>query len=291
MLFAFFGAIRCGDLTVACDGITFLVIQITDHIFSFPFPVTKRKHSADLNPCGRAGFDFQFYTHVLCTYTGHIDERFLALTDIRGGVHRLVDPACVVAVERDVHVLVVETVTNLSRGNLFVARIAVERMRGVGIGVCGLELRCTADITDVDEHVVVLRDVVVGSSLDRSAYEPGYIRFAVLCIVVHTVLTPVVAITDRGVHEGRQTVLRIFQGSEQTFLHHMSCVVAIDNVAYVQFLVLPKRIQRVLVVLRINTETGRVDEVIAGQEIRNHRTVDTLVVTKVKTCCQFQDTV
>ena len=70
----------------------------------------------------------------------------------------------------------------------------------------------------------------------------------------------------------------------------MAGIVAIHHIAYVQFLVLPFRVQRVLVVIGIDAEARRVNEVLAGEQVRDHGAVDTLVVAQVNTCGQFQQT-
>ena len=89
-----------------------------------------------------------------------------------------------------------EAVTELYRSDLLVLRVAVERVRGVRVGISCLELRCTGDIAHIDEDVMVVGDVVVGTTFHRSAEEADHIGLRVFLVVVHTVLTPVVAITE-----------------------------------------------------------------------------------------------
>ena len=68
----------------------------------------------------------------------------------------------------------------------------------------------------------------------------------------------------------------------------MARVVTINHVAYVQFLIHPFGVVAVDIVIRVQTGARTVNEVLAGQQVRDHGAVDTLIVAKVDTCGQFQ---
>ena len=156
-----------------------------------------------------------------------------------------------------------ESVANLHGSDLLVLGIAVEGVRGIGCHKRSVELRCTGDETCVQEEVVEAIDVVVDTTFDCSAEEADNIRLLMRLIVVEAVNTPIIGVTERTVDEGGECIFDILECAEHTFLHHMTGVVTINNVAYVHLLVRPGRIVSVTVVCRRNrVYARRIDKVI-----------------------------
>ena len=125
-----------------------------------------------------------------------------------------------------------------------------------------------ADVSEVGEYVVLVGDVVVGAALDRVSEEVHVVRLGVFGIVVEAVVAPVSGVGDRTRDECVELVARPLELCEYALLVDVSVVVAVDLVAHLQLLVLPRGIGSGDVVRGLDVAAAVVvDEVLAVVEV------------------------
>ena len=79
----------------------------------------------------------------------------------------------------------------------------------------------------------------------------------------------------------------ILYSSENTFLHHVSCIIAVCDIAYVKFFILPCAIRCRDIILCNNTATACINEIVTTHKISNNSSVDTLIVADIQTCSKI----
>ena len=250
-----------------------------------PTPVAEREHTLERHVRRGACYHVELHTHVFGVYAGHthgVQLRVVVHVARLGG--RLVHPLREVGVESHVEPLVAQTVTQLEGECLLVDCVLVylvARLRHEEH--TATEERCTTDVSDIGEDIVVAVDVVVQSALDAARSKVLRVRLGVSLIIVESVVTPVARRCQRTRYECRDAVFGILQLREHTVLHDVAIVVAEHHIANAQFLVLPVGVERSGIVGRVHAATvAQVGVVGTVVEVGNLRRMRALVRTHVE---------
>ena len=186
-----------GNSAILCKRRAAVVVYHTCSV-AVPLPVADREHTVEVEPVERLCLNLKLYTLVQGVKTSHIDKS-VDIINSRSLGHSLVEPLCPVAVYINGEPLEAVAIANLQRHNLLVLSV---RVGYVACHRCKegtvVELRSTADVASVEEHVVLVGDVVVGTTLYSEADVALGVRLCVLLVVEQAVVTPVRGVGERA---------------------------------------------------------------------------------------------
>ena len=218
-------------------------------------------------------------------HAAQVDAGVVAVGHLRRADERLVHPERVVGVEVGGEDTRAEAVSEFGREDALVERVGVGHVARGALQECAArEEGRAADVSEVGEYVVLVGDVVVGAALDRVSEEVHVVRLGVFGIVVEAVVAPVSGVGDRTRDECVELVARPLELCEYALLVDVSVVVAVDLVAHLQLLVLPRGIGSGDVVRGLDVAAAVVvDEVLAVVEVDDLVVVLTDVVADIDT--------
>ena len=271
--------------TVFLQRHTLVIVSITGSI-AVPFPITQREHTCNIQPFYRSNLHIQFHTFMQGIYTSHIHIVFstFLIIQLTRFSHRLIQPFGPVSIDISSQPAVAETITQFERKHFFILSILVDGMTCIRLHESTIrEFRRTANITQVEENVMIFSNVVVSSTFCSKSEEANFIWFSMSFVVEQAVVTPISSIRQWTGNESRKFVFIEFALEESTFLHYMSVIITVNYITNTQLFIFPHRIGSCDIIFSQHITTSRVHEILTTVQVRNFIGMSSLVITEVYT--------
>ena len=126
---------------------------------------------------------------------------------------------------------------------------------------------------------MLICQVIISSGFHRTSQETLLIRFRLIFRIIKTIFPPISYIRKRPGNEHTQSIPVIFPLREKTFLHHVTVIIPVNNIPFLQFLILP----RIIVRLVFYIHPTIVNKIPSPVQIYNLVIMFPLVITQIDT--------